>query len=1102
MKLKLLIILLLIVTLNKTFSQNPCKVFLMAGQSNMAGTCGNDQDPYLIEMGIPDPEIQIKVFGTASHEWQALRAGLGSVEIASGPEVGFGHAMADFYAETNKIRIIKGAWSGTDLNVSWRPPSAGGITGDLYEAFVTNVKESLDEIDEPYEIIGMCWLQGESDCFDISFANAYEANLTHFISDLRKEFNQPNMLFSIAQIMEDPVYTHHEIVRKAQARVAERDPLTGIFDPTGLSISGGHWIGTACSVIGKEFAENLAQMIKNKKNVGIAYSPWFPPTTWLTEGGCTWGMPALGAYHSDNIKVIDQHIEWLAEAGVDFIQLDWSNNIDYLPGCNCNEHIGMIEDASDVLIDRMVWRKKNGLSWIKVAVMIGGGGNDAYTNGKIDAKTQNVKERYIDDPDRRSVYYEHRGKPLLVDYCHGSYNYLNWNKSVHEETFTIRHAWATLIQNKMYDPETMHSQNGLWSWSENVHPMAYSYDGRPECATLHAALRTCGWMTPADSLLFPDVVKGMKDCFDTWGGAKGRRNGATLRESFKYARQYNVDLAMVMAFNEWTGCEGSHGEQRNPEFSNDIEPMESGHGDLYLKILGEEIAKFKGVCVLDTILFEPIDSPVTDSIFTVKATALSGLTVNYEVVSGPAIIEGSTILLTQSNGKVTIRAYHNGESPFCSADAYTSFDISHTCISQEIFFETIEDRLVSMDTIHLNAKSDKEAKISFKVVSGPAELISDTSIRLSGQRGTVTILASQEGSYTYCKAPEVNRSFHVSLPPHQCADCEGYVTYEQWNNIIGGTVDLIPLDSFPDMISTLSQMESSRDIGDDYGARLRGYLCAPFNGEYTFYIAGDDGNQLWLSTDEEKINKRLIASVPGWTPYRDWSVFSSQKSDPVSLMGGNKYYIEVLLKEYKGGDHVSVRWTGPYFIDEIISGDFLSPACIHQDISFSSTATQVSDSMFVLNAQASSGLPLLYKIFSGPATMTGDTIKLTDKRGRIVVNAYQYGDENYCMSPPKQQVFVLTATPMAGIEAHSSDNFISIFPNPVSDKFSIECVSPFKIGQQCRFELFDILGRQIFTNISELDKEHVFDISGVPGGTYIFRLTTPDRIITKLISKL
>jgi hypothetical protein len=578
------------------------KVFLMAGQSNMVGNCGNDQDPFLVEWGTPDPNIQIKVFGTANHDWGPLRAGLGSNETASGPEVAFGHAMANAFDGTHKVMIIKGAWSGTDLNVQWRPPSAGGSTGDLYTSFVSNVKNALAEIEQPYEIAGMCWLQGESDCFDMESANAYESNLRHFITDIRKEFNILPCCFPLHKSWKIPVYTHYDIVRAAQASVAELDPLTGIFDPVGLPVSGAHWILTACTAIGNTFAENLLYMLENNKKTGMAYSPWFPPTTFNTQGGCTWGTPALGAYRSDDVAVIDQHIEWLADAGVDFIMLDWSNNIDYYPGCNCRPDLQWIEDASDVIFDRMVWRKNNGLPWIKIAIMAGAD-NAGYTDGRMDRKVNNIKERYIDNQMIRPVYYEHRGKPLLLDNCHMSINYLNWNKTAHEKTFTIRHQWATLVQNNMYDPQTMHSHRGLWSWSESVHPPAFAFDGRPEVVSIHAALRTCGWYS-----IDEDYPSRLEDCMKKWGGAKGRRNGLTLRESFAYARDYDVDLAMVMAFNEWTGCEDSEGEQRNPEYSIDIEPMQGGHGDQYLRILKEEIAKFKGYCELDTIEFGNISN--------------------------------------------------------------------------------------------------------------------------------------------------------------------------------------------------------------------------------------------------------------------------------------------------------------------------------------------------------------------------------------------------------------------------------------------------------------------------------------------------------------
>lgn len=166
------------------------------------------------------------------------------------------------------------------------------------------------------------------------------------------------------------------------------------------------------------------------KHVGMAYSSWFPPTTWGSQGGCTWAMPALGAYRSDNIAVIDQHIDWLADAGVDFIFLDWSNNDPYYPGGDRTD-LKAIEDASEVIFDRMVWRKNNGRSWFEICIMIGVPFRDAgYHDGSMNRKVNQVKQQYLDNPARRSVYYEHRGLPLLIDYCNGTFAWTNdrgWN---------------------------------------------------------------------------------------------------------------------------------------------------------------------------------------------------------------------------------------------------------------------------------------------------------------------------------------------------------------------------------------------------------------------------------------------------------------------------------------------------------------------------------------------------------------------------------------------------------------------------------------------------------------------------------------------------
>jgi hypothetical protein len=104
---------------------------------------------------------------------------------------------------------------------------------------------------------------------------------------------------------------------------------------------------------------------------------------------------------------------------------------------------------------------------------------------------------------------------------------------------------------------------------------------------------------------------------------------------------------------------------------------------------------------------------------------------------------------------------------------------------------------------------------------------------------------------------------------------------------------------------------------DDYGTRIRGHLHPPTDGNYTFWIAGDDSGQLWLSTDDNPANASLIAYVPG-----------SAQSSPISLAASQKYYIEALHKEDTGNDNISVSWQGPGISQQVIDGIYLSPCCL------------------------------------------------------------------------------------------------------------------------------------------------------------------------------
>jgi glucose/arabinose dehydrogenase len=155
----------------------------------------------------------------------------------------------------------------------------------------------------------------------------------------------------------------------------------------------------------------------------------------------------------------------------------------------------------------------------------------------------------------------------------------------------------------------------------------------------------------------------------------------------------------------------------------------------------------------------------------------------------------------------------------------------------------------------------------------------------------------------------------------------GSITREVWQNVSGSSVSQIPVGSTPSIRENITSFESPTEVADNYGQRIRGYVCPPYTGNYIFYIASDDNSELWLSTGESSTGKQLIASVSGWTLPREWGKYPSQKSAEIQLTAGQKYYIEALHKEGVQGDHVSVAWRMPNSVMEApIAGQRLIPA--------------------------------------------------------------------------------------------------------------------------------------------------------------------------------
>ncbi len=153
---------------------------------------------------------------------------------------------------------------------------------------------------------------------------------------------------------------------------------------------------------------------------------------------------------------------------------------------------------------------------------------------------------------------------------------------------------------------------------------------------------------------------------------------------------------------------------------------------------------------------------------------------------------------------------------------------------------------------------------------------------------------------------------------------------EWWTGIAGTLVsDLTANAAYPANPSGRSlatSFEAPVNWADNTGTRMRGWVTAPATGDYVFWIASDDGGELWISTDANPANRTLIARVPGWTASREWGKYPEQQSLPIALAAGGRYYVEALQKEGGGGDNLAVRWQLPGGgIEAPIPGSRLAP---------------------------------------------------------------------------------------------------------------------------------------------------------------------------------
>ncbi len=254
--------------------KKPLAVFILAGQSNMAGSGQSDELPVEYQTS----PSNVRVLGRRGQLEPLMPQG------RFGPDVSFSHALAKAWPDRT-IVIVKHAVGGTSA-LAWSPnwsEEQARITGNerngpLYDRLMARVKPLMER--EDVEIVAMLWAQGGRDARFEQAAKEYKENLKKIIEAVRRDVGNPRLPFLLAQTVDAPprAFPYIETVRKAQQEISKEVPGTRLISSDKLAKHRDniHFNTEGQIELGKRFARALlvlARMILTFFNSTASSSP-------------------------------------------------------------------------------------------------------------------------------------------------------------------------------------------------------------------------------------------------------------------------------------------------------------------------------------------------------------------------------------------------------------------------------------------------------------------------------------------------------------------------------------------------------------------------------------------------------------------------------------------------------------------------------------------------------------------------------------------------------------------------------------------------------------------------------------------------------------
>jgi len=113
----------------------------------------------------------------------------------------------------------------------------------------------------------------------------------------------------------------------------------------------------------------------------------------------------------------------------------------------------------------------------------------------------------------------------------------------------------------------------------------------------------------------------------------------------------------------------------------------------------------------------------------------------------------------------------------------------------------------------------------------------------------------------------------------------------------------------PDAVEYTTSFITRNGYGDNYGARVSGFITPSEAGDYDFFIRADDQAQLYLSTDDKVANAVLIAEeISGCCQAFQEPGVPETTAAPITLAANKRYAVYGVMKEGGGGDWFEVTW--------------------------------------------------------------------------------------------------------------------------------------------------------------------------------------------------